>query len=573
MNVQADRRKFLKTTGTALAATVVGPTQFSDASAATTEATSSSTSVVACEKWPMYRHDLSNTGHVPNAIGPKNTSPDQSIEELWAFKDPNGSIGAPLLYVNQTLYAGSDDGKLYAINPTNGSLQDSFNIGGKIRNAPTFRDNILYVSTDSGEVKAINRPDKTEFWSNDIGAQTPPIVVDKTVYVGTNNHLYALDEFGGEKRWRFHTGSRVNAPAITDGTVYFGTKNGNVYALNRSDGSKQWESNHNNTAKSPVVSGENVYFTFIDDDFGGDGHIKSVNKSDGSENWNKKFGEGGVSPPVVANGTVYATINKNVHALNESDGNKKWSFGNGNPKSPPVVADGVVYIGGNDSVVRAIDASTGRQSWSFDVGSSVNVSPLVYDDVLFVGTNNNEVKSLHSVGKNIDFSMTSVRVKPGTDVTIEFELQNTTSTKVPGPAIDVGPLPEGWSIKSRSDEKGKWQSDGMKWVWLDLEAEGSLTPSLTLDVPSDADGCANISATATDSDRSTDTASATIKFMDFISIDKAVAGDDEKISLSEIQRAIHWWSNDESVPQTGGESLGLEKIQELINIWANRATI
>jgi len=53
----------------------------------------------------------------------------------------------------------------------------------------------------------------------------------------------------------------------------------------------------------------------------------------------------------------------------------------------------------------------------------------------------------------------------------------------------------------------------------------------------------------------------------------AVSGDDDTISLSEIQKAINWWAEGTEVPETGGETISLSKIQSLINAWAEGTTV
>jgi glucose/arabinose dehydrogenase len=57
------------------------------------------------------------------------------------------------------------------------------------------------------------------------------------------------------------------------------------------------------------------------------------------------------------------------------------------------------------------------------------------------------------------------------------------------------------------------------------------------------------------------------------SIERAVAGPDNKLTLSEIQNAINWWAEDTAVPGTGGKTLTLPKLQSLINAWAEDESV
>ena len=80
--------------------------------------------------WPMFRHDRQHTGRSPNT-GP-------SIpQEKWSY-DAGGKIwSSPAIAADGTVYVGSADDNVYAINP-NGTLKWSFTTGNDVTSSPAI---------------------------------------------------------------------------------------------------------------------------------------------------------------------------------------------------------------------------------------------------------------------------------------------------------------------------------------------------------------------------------------------------------------------------------------------------
>lgn len=150
----------------------------------------------------------------------------------WEFLIGNSIDSSPILAKNGTIYLGSSNKNLYAINP-DGSVKWFFKSGEIIECKPSIgKDGTIYFGSD--KVYAIN-PDGTEKWRFDT---KKAIVSDFTIFedilyvTSLDGHLYAINPDGTEK-WNFETGSWIIAtPAIDEnGTIYFGTRNGKFYAL------------------------------------------------------------------------------------------------------------------------------------------------------------------------------------------------------------------------------------------------------------------------------------------------------------------------------------------------------
>ncbi len=74
-----------------------------------------------------------------------------------------------------------------------------------------------------------------------------------------------------------------------------------------------------------------------------------------------------------------------------------WKFPTDGPViSSPVVADDIVYVGGTDSQVYAIDAISGNKVWNFSTDGPVYSSPAIVNNLVFVGSTN----KIYAIGSN-----------------------------------------------------------------------------------------------------------------------------------------------------------------------------
>ena len=118
---------------------------------------------------------------------------------LWEFETEDFVRSSPAIGSDGTVYVGSWDNKLYAINGKSGVKLWEFETGDAVESSPA------------------------------IGS-------DGTVYVGSgyvDKKFYALSGKSGVKLWEFETGHCVDSsPAIgPDGTVYIGSHDKKVYAI------------------------------------------------------------------------------------------------------------------------------------------------------------------------------------------------------------------------------------------------------------------------------------------------------------------------------------------------------
>jgi outer membrane protein assembly factor BamB len=207
-------------------------------------------------------------------------------DELWRFRA--GAVESSPLIVDGTIYFGTFDDKLYALNARSGRVRWAVQTGDDVKGGPAFARGTIYFGSYDGKVYAVDaRTGKMRWESESRGGltgagnfyATPAVaygrvfigntdgrvyafgarsgnllwakgtggfvyssaaVFNRTVYVGSYDHrLYALDAATGDVRWSFEANGRVSGAAtVLDGIVYFATLNGRTYGLDARSGKR-----------------------------------------------------------------------------------------------------------------------------------------------------------------------------------------------------------------------------------------------------------------------------------------------------------------------------------------------
>src|SRR5207237_4258721 len=179
----------------------------------------------AAAEWPMFQHDPAHTGTaLASRINATNLT---NLNQSWSYQTGGGVSGTPVVSVG-TVYAGSADGRMYALREADGQVVWSLAAGQVSSNAcnATF------------------------------GIDSTAAIVEGRLYFGAANaSLYAVNAADGNLIWRaqladasrgFHLWS---SPLVFDGKVYVGLAShcdatcvrGSVVALNAADGSVLWQ--------------------------------------------------------------------------------------------------------------------------------------------------------------------------------------------------------------------------------------------------------------------------------------------------------------------------------------------
>lgn len=356
--------------------------------------------------WPMYRGNLANTGHI------ETRGPISDISVAWKFTTGDYVISSPAV-VGDTVYVGSHDGNVYAVNAETGAKRWQFATGGIVWSSPAVVDGTVYVGSNGrtvgddsdqeygeGSIYAIDAETGTERWKfpTDGSVQSSPAVLNGTVFVGSDDgNVYALDADTGNLRWKFNTTDKAvsSSPAVVDGTVYVAShdflRNGSLYALDAETGAKRWSFSASPMQWTPAVVNGAVYVST-------ERRLLALDAETGDPRWQYRSAYGS---PAVHDGTVYAPGGDGLVALDATTGEKRWSFatdGGGNSVgSWPAVVDCTVYFGASvgpaQGIVYSVNTTAGSERWRFSMGQ-IQSSPAVVSGTVYVGSEDDNLYAL-----------------------------------------------------------------------------------------------------------------------------------------------------------------------------------
>ncbi len=264
-----------------------------------------------------------------------------------------------------TLYFGSGDHRVYALDASSGALRWSFETGNVVHASPGVADGVVYIGSWDRNLYALNATTGALVWKfqtgddtdtyNQVGIASSAAVAAGTVFFGCRDgHFYAVDARTGARKWDHdnNKGWVIASPAVDHGVVYFPTSDGQRFkALDAATGATLYDiSNKAVSFSSPALVRDTVFFGSSDGWVhaidAATGRMRSEFQTDGSKENAAKY--------IDAAGHInYAAL----YPDSTLDGviiglDRMYSLGS--VLSSPVVVDGVVYVGSTDGAVYAI---------------------------------------------------------------------------------------------------------------------------------------------------------------------------------------------------------------------------
>ena len=189
--------------------------------------------------WPMH-------GGGPDRVGSTGIALEPPLELAWTF-DTEGRVLTSAAIVGGVVYAGSESGKILAVDARRGRKLWEFATGEPVRCSPAVAGGIVYCGSDSGIMYALHGETGKPVWQFETGGpiQASPAVVGGLIVFGANDHnLYALDRKTGRKLWSFRTsGFCIQAPPVIHGDRVFAAGWADwVWCLDLKSGKPVWRS-------------------------------------------------------------------------------------------------------------------------------------------------------------------------------------------------------------------------------------------------------------------------------------------------------------------------------------------
>ncbi|HLJ49035.1 MAG TPA: PQQ-binding-like beta-propeller repeat protein [Bryobacteraceae bacterium] len=349
--------------------------------------------------------------------------------QRWMFTTRGPVASSPAVAAG-VVYIVSYDDHLYALDAASGELKWKFATAGERRfeakgihgmqpktqtipdpydvylSSPAVAQGTVYFGSSDGNVYAVDSREGELRWKFTTGdvVHASPAYAGGTIYIGSwDSYFYALDANNGKLKWRFHAGEDPeihnqvgfqSSPAVVDGVVYTGCRDSMVYALDAATGTEKWKfSNAGSWVNStPAVVNGKVIFATSDSS-----QLRILEAATGKSLIDKSTKAPVFGSPAVADGVIYlGVLNGIFEARDLNTGELLWSFrteasrknrnwaltadgkyngamlftsswretpivaltmedGVGPFYSSPVIVDRTVYIGSGDGYLYAIE--------------------------------------------------------------------------------------------------------------------------------------------------------------------------------------------------------------------------
>ena len=348
---------------------------------------------------------------------------------LWSFETKGAVNGSPAM-ARGKVYFPSRDGLIYALDEATGKPVWTFRTEGERRftaagihgaqprseimpdpydvflSSPVIWESTLFIGSGDHHVYALDAETggmKWKFRTGDV-VHASPAVARGVVYIGSwDRNLYALDAWTGTKLWAFQTGDDpelhnqigiAGSAAVAGGTVFFGCRDGHFYAVDAVKGTLKWRhDNHKGwVIASPAIQKDLVCFPTSDGT-----RFKVLDATTGALRFDLDNKVVSFSSPALVNGLAFFGSSDGVlHAVDVKTGRLKAQFRTeGHRAHRNTYLDGEGHLNSRalypdftlDGMIIGLDRM-------FRLGSILS-SPVVADGVLYVGTAEGQVLALN----------------------------------------------------------------------------------------------------------------------------------------------------------------------------------
>lgn len=371
---------------------------------------------------PVANDSWSQPGGTP-ANAPGHLNLNSTLKVAWTASAGTGSSKAGKLSASPIVY----DGRVYTLDAA--GTVTAFGNGGSVawrfsvkpegeKNAEKgFGGGLaadgdrIFIATGYGTVVALDAKSGKKFWEHSVGVpirSSPSAAGNRVFVVTTDGVLYCLSGADGSEAWTFkgvpEKASLVNnaSPAIDGDTVVAPFSSGDVVALKISTGQVLWTESLARTrsasslasmsdAARPVVDGGTVFAV------GHAGRMIATSARTGERQW--AITVPSLQQPWVIAETIFVIdTNGQIMAVTRRDGKVQWTAklpGSGVQWSGPVLAGGKLWAISSKGALVGVEAQTGKVSGTLELGSEVNIAPVVAGGRMYVMTDGAKLMALN----------------------------------------------------------------------------------------------------------------------------------------------------------------------------------
>jgi eukaryotic-like serine/threonine-protein kinase len=343
--------------------------------------------------WTTYRRDQRLSGFAPGLLRPP-------MDLAWSFKT-GGPVRSTAAIVNDRVYIGSDDGKIYSIDLKTGNKLWDFPTGTAIEAPPCVIYDSVFIGSAGGIFYALSAVDGKLKWKFETGDKiigganwySPAREGVVGILFGSyDGKLYCLDSETGKTIWAYETESYINGtPAVINDIAVIGGCDAFIHVLSAATGAMTARIEAGAyIASSVALTEDNAYIGHYGNEF------LSVNIHSGQLKWTYKDKEFPFfsSAAIGAEQIVFGGRDKRIHCVDRNTGKRVWVFDTfGKVDSSPVICGNFIVSGSDDGRLYIIGLADGQKIWSYDIGRPITSSPAVINNKVVIGSEDGVVYS------------------------------------------------------------------------------------------------------------------------------------------------------------------------------------
>ena len=161
----------------------------------------------------------------------------------WIYR--SGPVESSPLLHKRTLYFGSWDHKVHAVDARTGRRRWTFTGDEEINTSAAYSKGTIFIASDAGTLYALDARTGRKKWSAKASSEffyaTPTVAYGRVFIGNTDGTMYAYGARSGRLLWAKPLGSYIYAAAgVAKKRVFTGTYDGFVYSLNAGTGDVVW---------------------------------------------------------------------------------------------------------------------------------------------------------------------------------------------------------------------------------------------------------------------------------------------------------------------------------------------
>ena len=296
------------------------------------------------------------------------------LSSLWS-SGVSAKIAGGMTVVVDTLYFGTEDGYVYALNAQTGDTKWQSNVRGEVLAAPAVDSGIVVVSTGAGSLIGLNVTDGEEAWRYD--NEVPPLSL-----------------------------RGISNPVAANGGAIVGTATGKLQVNIIDSGVIAWEAAVTTPSgatelerivdidSQPIVLGGSVYTISYD------GTLASIELRSGRIVWKREYASY-QSVALQGNSLYVVDNNSNIYAIDRRNGVELWSQGRLKSRNLTGAApvDDYIVVGDEFGFLHWLDQSEGNIVARYELGDDdedegIYVTPVVDGNIVYASTRDGVVAAI-----------------------------------------------------------------------------------------------------------------------------------------------------------------------------------